>query len=150
MVHNNTFRHSQLKVSGKDAKSTDIQRKEGHPWDTVKADCGQYSGAFQTSKQGVIKVGVISLRIILSCLEYLLLFSRSLMFTSLQPHEMQHARLPCPSVSPGVCSNSCSLSQSFHPLSSHSPPVLNLSQLQKNIEPSNDSIFQKDRFSLSH
>ena len=30
---------------------------------------------------------------------------------SLQPHELQHARLPCPSVSPGVCSNSCPLSR---------------------------------------
>ena len=28
----------------------------------------------------------------------------------LQPHELQHTRLPCPSVSPGVCSNSCPLS----------------------------------------
>ena len=26
---------------------------------------------------------------------------------SLQPHGLQHARLPCPSLSPGVCSNSC-------------------------------------------
>ena len=24
-----------------------------------------------------------------------------------QPHEMQHARLPCPSPTPGACSNSC-------------------------------------------
>ena len=30
---------------------------------------------------------------------------------SLQPHGLQHARLPCPSLSPGVCSNSCPLSQ---------------------------------------
>ena len=30
---------------------------------------------------------------------------------SLQPHWLQHARLPCPSLSPGVCSNSCLLSQ---------------------------------------
>ena len=28
-----------------------------------------------------------------------------------ETHELQHARLPCPSLSPGVCSNSCSLSQ---------------------------------------
>ena len=26
-------------------------------------------------------------------------------------HELQHGRLPCPSLSPGVCSNSCPLSQ---------------------------------------
>ena len=30
---------------------------------------------------------------------------------SLQLHGLQHARLPCPSVSPGVCSDSCPLSQ---------------------------------------
>ena len=29
----------------------------------------------------------------------------------LQPHGLQHARLPCPSLSPGVCSDSCPLSQ---------------------------------------
>ena len=32
------------------------------------------------------------------------------MSDSLWPHELQHARLPCPSPSPGVCSNSCSSS----------------------------------------
>ena len=30
---------------------------------------------------------------------------------SLGPHELQHARLPCPSLFWGVCSNSCPLSQ---------------------------------------
>ena len=30
---------------------------------------------------------------------------------TLWPHGLQHARLPCPSLSPGVCSNSCPLSQ---------------------------------------
>ena len=33
---------------------------------------------------------------------------------SLQPHELQHTRLPCPSLSPRVCSNSCPLSQWFY------------------------------------
>ena len=37
-------------------------------------------------------------------------YSHSLMSDSLQPHELQHTRLPCPSLSLGVCSNSCSLS----------------------------------------
>ena len=37
------------------------------------------------------------------------------MFNSLQPHELQHTRLPCPSLSPGVCSDSCLLSQWCHP-----------------------------------
>ena len=38
----------------------------------------------------------------------------------LQPHGMQHTRLPCPSLSPGVCSSSCPLSQWCHPIISSS------------------------------
>ena len=40
-----------------------------------------------------------------------LLFSRSVVSHSLRPHGLQHTRLPCPSPSPGACSNSCPLSQ---------------------------------------
>ena len=43
---------------------------------------------------------------------------------SLQPHGLQHARLPCPSPSPRVCSNSCPLGQWCHPtISSSVTPV---------------------------
>ena len=42
------------------------------------------------------------------------------MSNSLQPHGLQHARLPCPSLSPGVCSNSWPLSQWCHPTVSSS------------------------------
>ena len=45
----------------------------------------------------------------------LLLFSPSFVSNSLWPHGLQHARLPCPSVSPGAHSNSCPLSQWCHP-----------------------------------
>ena len=38
-------------------------------------------------------------------------FSLSVMSDSLGPHEPQHARLPCPSPTPGVCPNPCPLSQ---------------------------------------
>ena len=38
----------------------------------------------------------------------------------LQPHGLQHARLPCPLPSPGVCSNSCPLSHWCHPTISSS------------------------------
>ena len=47
-------------------------------------------------------------------------FSHSVMFDSLQPHGPQHARLPCPSPTPGACSNSCLLSQWCHPTISSS------------------------------
>ena len=36
------------------------------------------------------------------------------------PNELQHARLPCPSLSPGVCSNSCPLCWWCHPTVSSS------------------------------
>ena len=37
-------------------------------------------------------------------------FSHSVMSDSLQPHGLQHASLPCPLLSPRICSNSCPLS----------------------------------------
>ena len=42
------------------------------------------------------------------------------MSNSLWPHRLQHTRLLCPSLSPGVCSNSCPLSQWYHPTISSS------------------------------
>ena len=45
---------------------------------------------------------------------------QSLVSVSLHPHELQPARLPCPSLSPGVCSNSCPLSHWCHPIISSS------------------------------
>ena len=54
----------------------------------------------------------------------LLLFSRSVVSDSLQPHGPQHARLPCPSPSPGAYSNSCPLSRWCHPTISSSVILL--------------------------
>ena len=42
----------------------------------------------------------------------------------LYPHGLQHARLPCPSLSPGVSSESCSLSRWCHPTISSCHPLL--------------------------
>ena len=47
-------------------------------------------------------------------------FSRSVVSDSLRSHELQHARPPCPSPTPGACSNSCPLSQWCHPIISSS------------------------------
>ena len=47
-------------------------------------------------------------------------FSCSAMFNSLQPHGLQHAKLPCPSPTPGACSNSRPLSRWCHPTISSS------------------------------
>ena len=43
-------------------------------------------------------------------------FSRSVMSDSLWPHGLHHTRLPCPSPTPGACSNSCPSSQWCHPI----------------------------------
>ena len=50
----------------------------------------------------------------------LLLFSYSVVSYSLQQHGLQHIRLPCPSPTPGACSNSCPLSWWCHPTISSS------------------------------
>ena len=47
-------------------------------------------------------------------------FSRSVVFDSLWPHGPQHARLPCPSPTTRVCSNSCPSSRWCHPTISSS------------------------------
>ena len=58
-------------------------------------------------------------------------FSHWVMSDSLQPHELQQARPPCPSPTPGVHSNSHPSSWWCHPaIASPSPPAPNPSQHQ--------------------
>ena len=63
----------------------------------------------------------------------MLLFRRSVMSDYLRPHGLQLTKLPCPSPSPGVCSNSfhcvSDATRPSRPLSSPSP-AFNLSQHQ--------------------
>ena len=47
-------------------------------------------------------------------------FSCSVVSDSLRSHELQHARLPCPSPTPGACSNSCPSNRWYHPTISFS------------------------------
>ena len=47
-------------------------------------------------------------------------FSHSVMSDSLQPHELQHARPPCPPPTPRIHPNSCPSSQGSHPTISSS------------------------------
>ena len=49
------------------------------------------------------------------CVKYSVQFSRSVMSDSLQPHEPQYARPPCPSPIPRLYPNSCPLSRWCHP-----------------------------------
>ena len=64
----------------------------------------------------------------------LLLFSPSVMFNPLQPHGLQHARFPCPSLSLEIAQTHVDwvsdAMQPSHPLMPPSPPTLSLSQHQ--------------------
>ena len=58
-------------------------------------------------------------------------FSCSVMSDSLQSHGLQHARLPCPTPTPGACSNSCPSSQWCHLILCH--PLLLLPSILPSI-----------------
>ena len=70
-------------------------------------------------------------------------FSHSVVSDSLQPHESQHARPPCPSPTPWVTQTHVhrvnDAIQPSHPLSSPSPPAPNLSQHQSLLQWVNSS-----------
>ena len=61
-------------------------------------------------------------------------FSHSVVSDSLRPHELQHARPPCPSPSPGVHTNPCPLSRWCHPtISSSFVPLSSLPSIFSSI-----------------
>ena len=70
-------------------------------------------------------------------------FIHSVISDSLRPHELQHARPPCPSPTPRVHPNSCPSSQWCHPAISSSvfpsPPARNPSQHQSFLQWVNSS-----------
>ena len=70
-------------------------------------------------------------------------FSCSVVSDSLLPHGLQYAKLPCPSPSPGACSNSCPSSHWCHPtISSFYHPLLLLPSICQTIRVfSNKSAF---------
>ena len=76
--------------------------------------------------------------------QVVLLFSCSVVSNSLRPHGLQHARLPCPSLSPRVCSNSRPLIWWCHPtISSSVTPLLLLPSIFPSIRVfSNESSHQ--------
>ena len=73
-------------------------RDGGAWWATVHGAAQSW-----TRLRGFTKSGCSSMAVLF------LLFFLSVMSDLLQPHGLQHARLPCPSLSCGVCSNSWAL-----------------------------------------
>ena len=80
-----------------------------------------------------INVLVVFFQYVVLCLSVgILQFSRSVRSDSLQPHESQHSRTPCPA--PGVYSNSCPSSRWCHPaISSSYRPLLLLPPVPPSI-----------------
>ena len=90
-----------------------------HHWDS----CSVFSVAFSLWGQEFGGEKRVRLTYILpsgSCLKLLLLFSHQALSDSLRPHALQHTRLSCPALSPGVCWNSCLLSEWCYPTISSS------------------------------
>ena len=73
-------------------------------------------------------------------------FSCSVVSDSLWPHGLQHARLPCPSPTPGTYSNSCPLSQWYHPTISSSLPLLLLPSIFPSIRVSSNELALHNRW----
>ena len=70
---------------------------------------------------GISVIEILGSSIIFVCLFFSSVhFSRSVMSDSLQPHELQHARPPCPSPTPGVHPNPRPSSWWCHPTTSSS------------------------------
>ena len=83
-----------------------------------------------------------------SVIRMLLLFSYSVVSNSLWLHGLQHARLPCPSPSPGACSNSCPSSQWCHPPISSS--VVPFSLCLQSFSPASGSFLMSWFFASGH
>ena len=77
-------------------------------------------------------------------MEYSVQFSRSVVSDYLRPHELQHARPPCPSPTPGVHPDSCPSSQWCH--SAISSSVIPFSSCPQSL-PASESFPMRQLFS---
>ena len=103
----------------------------------------------------IFNVAIVCLLELLHCISYMnifhhkffihyaIQFSRSVVSDSLQPHESQHARPPCPSATPGVHSDSRPSSQWCHPAISSS--VIPFSSCPQSL-PASESFPMSQRF----
>ena len=70
-------------------------------------------------------------------------FIRSVVSDSLWTHGLQHARPPCPSPTPGACSNSCLLSRWCHPTVASCCPLFLLPSIFPSVRVfSNESVLR--------
>ena len=93
-----------------------LQRNQWDPWPCkILCACGRESTYFNIFANFLWLVTQI-FRLYFSSVQ----FSRSVVSDSLQPHELQLARPPCLSPTPGVHSDSCPSSQWCHPAISSS------------------------------
>ena len=72
----------------------------------------------EESEKAGLKLNIQKTKIIASSPIQSVQFSHSVVSDSLRPHGLQHTRPPCLSPTPGVYSNSCPLSQWYHPTTS--------------------------------
>ena len=90
-------------------------------WNSLKTHMPRCKVAGELVSQACVEMGMAVDRdwwsMTLSSPSLSLLFcNQKVVSNSLRPHGLWQARLPCPSPSPGVCSNSCPLSQWCHPI----------------------------------
>ena len=74
----------------------------------------------EESEKAGLKLNIQKTKIMASSPISSVQFSHSVMSDSLRPCELPHARPPCPSWTPGACSNSCPSSQRYNPTISSS------------------------------
>ena len=108
---------------GKENKELNYDQKSYHAsfkTNLLRFECRWYS--FHMWQKGEVGVNLNYFRKPEAYWIWFLLnmLSHSVVSNSLQPHGLQHARLPCPSPSLGVCPNSCPLNQWCHPTISSS------------------------------
>ena len=108
------------------------QHPAGVDWHLMASEglCAQQGPAVEQLGHRACHPATLSSWRVCSCYFSSAQFSCSVVSGSLRHHELQHARPPCPSPTPGVHPNSCPSIQPSHPLSSPSPPAPNPSQHQ--------------------
>ena len=82
------------------------------PASELRSTCQLREEGFPTtccapSQLRLLNLGTVSVPLFMSSVQ----LSRSVVSSSLRPHELQHARPPCPSPTPGVYPNPCPLSR---------------------------------------